>query len=110
MSRFKELRTQKGYSQRDLAELLGVNQTAISQWERGVTFPSSSMLLKLCDLYGVTADYILSRSDVPTTQDNFNVDVFGRGTGKETLHLSPKQYAKLKKLLDAGLLDDDEDL
>lgn len=59
MNRFKELRNKYGYSQKELAEMLFVNQTAVSQWERGVTTPNKSSLAKLCDLFDVSADYLL---------------------------------------------------
>lgn len=64
MNRLKELRVQHGYkTQQDLAKVLFVNQTAVSQWERGVTVPSSQMLVKLSDLYGVSIDYMLGSDD-----------------------------------------------
>ena len=64
MNHFKELRLKHGYkSQQDLASVLFVNQTAVSQWERGVTIPSPPILLKLCEMYGVTTDYLLGRTD-----------------------------------------------
>lgn len=59
MNRFKELRNKYGYSQKELAEMLFVNQTAVSQWERGITTPNKSSLAKLCDLFDVSADYLL---------------------------------------------------
>lgn len=59
MNRFKELRNKYGYSQKELAEILFVNQTAVSQWERGVTTPNKSSLAKLCELFNVSADYLL---------------------------------------------------
>lgn len=66
MNRFKELRLKAGYkSQKELAKILFVNQTAVSQWERGITTPSSQILLKLSDLYGVSTDFLLGRSDYP---------------------------------------------
>ena len=49
MNRFKEMRKKFGYSQQELANLLFVNQTAISQWERGVTSPNKTSLAKLCE-------------------------------------------------------------
>jgi len=61
MNRLKELRKKKGYSQKQLADILFVNQTAVSQWERGVTHPNKNTLLKLCELYNVTIDYIFGR-------------------------------------------------
>ena len=60
MNRLKELRLKHGYkNQKDLADFLYVNQTAVSQWERGVTTPSSQMLLKLSEIFGVSVDYLL---------------------------------------------------
>lgn len=64
MNRLKELRLKHGYkTQKDLADNLFVNQTAVSQWERGVTVPSSQMLFKLSELYGESIDYILGIDD-----------------------------------------------
>lgn len=64
MNRLKELRIQHGYkSQKELADVLFVNQTAVSQWERGVTTPSSQMLQHLSELYHVSVDYLLGRTD-----------------------------------------------
>ena len=76
MNRFRELRIRAGYhSQSDLAKELFVNQTAVSQWERGVTTPSPPILIKLANLYGVTTDYLLGTTDsseisVPTVSDS----------------------------------------
>lgn len=64
MNRLKELRLSHGFkNQKELADLLFVNQTAVSQWERGVTVPSSQMLLKLSEMYNVSIDYLLGRED-----------------------------------------------
>lgn len=59
MNRIKELRTQKGISQRALATDMYVNQTAVSQWERGATNPSTEMTLRLAEYFGVSVDYLL---------------------------------------------------
>ena len=65
MNRFREQRLLAGFkSQGDLAKHLFVNQTAVSQWERGVTIPSPPILLKLSQLYGVSTDYLLG-NDIP---------------------------------------------
>ncbi|MGI6029768.1 MAG: helix-turn-helix domain-containing protein [Candidatus Heteroscillospira sp.] len=69
MNHFKELRLKAGYSsQKALADVLFVNQTAVSQWERGVTVPSPGILLKLSQLYGVTTDYLLGNEAGPAGQ------------------------------------------
>lgn len=66
MNRFREQRLLAGFkSQGDLAKHLFVNQTAVSQWERGVTIPSPPILLKLSQLYGISTDYLLG-NDTPS--------------------------------------------
>ena len=69
-NRFKELRLLHNYSQQYVADKLFVNQTAVSQWERGVTSPNHETLVKLSDMYGVSVDYLLGKSDVPTVQNS----------------------------------------
>ena len=59
MNRFKELRNKYGYTQKELADILFVNQIAVSQWERGVTTPNKASLTKLCELFHVSSDYLL---------------------------------------------------
>lgn len=63
MNSIKELRKSKGLSQRALAALLEVNQTAVSQWERGVTTPSSHMLLRLSRIFEISPNKLLDIKD-----------------------------------------------
>lgn len=70
MNRLKQLRISHNFSQKDLASILFVNQTAVSQWERGATSPSPNILLKLCDLFGVTSDYLLERKANATSENS----------------------------------------
>ena len=78
MNRFREQRLLAGFkSQGDLAKHLFVNQTAVSQWERGVTIPSPPILLKLSQIYGVSTDYLLG-NDAPTeTGKGVKIPVLG---------------------------------
>ena len=65
MAEFKNIvrdaRLKKNLSQMRLAELMGVNKQAISQYERGVRFPTKENLNALCDALGVSSDYLLGR-------------------------------------------------
>lgn len=61
--RIKELRTEKNLTQQSLAKAIGVSQKAIDYWERGVNEPKASYIVLLCDHFGVTADYLLCRTD-----------------------------------------------
>lgn len=65
--RFAELREQHGYTQADLAEIMGVSVRTIASWEYGDRRPTLDKLVALADLYDVTTDYILARTDVITT-------------------------------------------
>ena len=70
MNRFKQLRIEHGYeTQAALAQKLYVNQTAVSQWERGVTTPNPNILLKLSKMYNVSTDYLLG-NDLQEQQDS----------------------------------------
>ena len=78
MNRFREQRLRAGYkSQADLAKLLFVNQTAVSQWERDVTTPSPPILLKLSQLYGVSTDYLLGKDAATENQNGIKIPVLG---------------------------------
>lgn len=53
---FSELRKRKGLSQVDLAKSLGVDQSTVSLWERGKTFPRRDMAFRLAVELGCTLD------------------------------------------------------
>ena len=57
--RLQELRKKAGYSQEQLAGLLGLSRQAVSKWENGTSDPSTVNLLALAKLYGVSADELL---------------------------------------------------
>ncbi len=59
----KELRTEKGLSQKALAAAIGVSQKAVDYWERGVNEPKASYIVRLADFFGVSADELLGRKN-----------------------------------------------
>ena len=62
--RLKYLRMQSSLSQQDLANKLNMTKQTISQYERGVREPDYDNLLALCDVFNVSSDYLLGKSDV----------------------------------------------
>ena len=58
-NRLLKLRTERGLTQVQVAEMLGVSNKAVSKWERGEALPSVDMLVALSRLYGVSVDQIL---------------------------------------------------
>ncbi|MBR0354098.1 MAG: helix-turn-helix transcriptional regulator [Oscillospiraceae bacterium] len=57
------LRRQRNLSQRTAAADLGISQALLSHYENGAREPGLSFVCRACDYYGVTADYLLCRSD-----------------------------------------------
>ncbi len=60
----RNLRIDRGLTQKQIAELLHIKQNTYSQYELGVLNFSVDALLTLADFYGVSVDYLLGRTDV----------------------------------------------
>ncbi|MBQ2953646.1 MAG: helix-turn-helix transcriptional regulator [Clostridia bacterium] len=64
LTRIKLLRQERGLSQRALADLLGISQQSINKYENHNIEPDISMLQQIADLFGVSIDYLVERTDV----------------------------------------------
>ena len=62
MNRIKDLRTDQGWKQADLAARLGVRQQAVSKYEVGTLDLDTDTIRRLCEIFGCTADYLLGLS------------------------------------------------
>ena len=62
------LRTQKDWSQGDLADALGISRQSISKWETDTSIPELEKLIKLSELFGVTLDQLVRGEDAPETE------------------------------------------
>ena len=87
-----ELRHEKGLNQRELASELRISQALLSHYEKGTREPGLPFVGRVCDYFGVTADFVLGRSertDVPvfsgaTAELNRALMDFGEGEIKST--------------------------
>ena len=61
--RIKELRKEKNFSQNQLARRIGVSQKAVDYWEVGTNEPKASYIVKLAELFEVSADFLLGIDD-----------------------------------------------
>ena len=61
--RIKELRKEKNFSQNQLARRIGVSQKAVDYWELGTNEPKASYIVKLAELFEVSADFLLGIDD-----------------------------------------------
>ena len=66
MNRIKDLRISRGWKQKELADRLNVSVITVSRYEMEQRQLDPKTILKLCDIFGVTADYLLCRSSAPT--------------------------------------------
>lgn len=65
MNRLRDLREDRDWTQPEVAEKIGVHFTTISKYELGTSDLTAELINKFCDLFGVTADYLLCRSSNP---------------------------------------------
>ena len=63
--RLRALRKGAGEKQEDLAEVLGVTATQISDMENGKTTTTLEKFVLICEHYRVSADYLLGLRDEP---------------------------------------------
>ena len=68
MNRIKDLRASRGLSQRDLGISLNCTDVTVSRYETGQRDIDSETICKLCEIFGCTADYLLGRSVLPTSE------------------------------------------
>lgn len=55
-----ELRKEKGMTQADLAEKMGITDKAVSKWERDLSYPDIASIPRLAEILGVSVDELLS--------------------------------------------------
>ena len=62
-SKLKELRKQKGVSQKVVANAIGVTTSAYSNYEQDLREPSIQVIISLCKYFEVSADYLIGLND-----------------------------------------------
>lgn len=103
------LRKEKGMTQAELAQALGVTNKAVSKWETGEAMPETSLLLPIARIFGVTVDELLDgkRSEQTVngqSNDSIKDHLFTRGKDDEEKTLAEKiQGAACAAVVFAGL-------
>ena len=94
-ARLREARNQRKLTQEQLAEMLEIGTTYISDIERGAKFPSLSLFIKIVDALGVSSDYIL-RGEIEAGKNCVYYEITKKLDG-----LTPKQRLGVADLIDA---------
>ena len=87
--KLKALRVQYRYSQKQVAEKIGVSPSIVSGYETGERTPSTEILLALSYLYNVSTDYLLGKQ---TADPSATLEIS---------KLTDKQKAALSSLIEA---------
>lgn len=108
-SRLKLLREKRGYSQKFVAEKIGVKNNTLSGYEAGRREPDSSTLNTLADFYKVSVDYLLGRTDNPNSDISIAYDggpQYEDEDEREFIEQQLEQYRKMKKRMQERLKQD----
>ena len=62
---FKKIRLDRGLTQKQVANALGITEQSYQRYEYGKVIPSATVLISLADFYNVSLDYLVGRSDIP---------------------------------------------
>lgn len=90
MEHIKELRDEKGMSQKELAEMLDIHRTAVAKYEAGANGAKTEILERLANIFDVSTDYLLGRTDTRRTE-----------RGGETLDAEEREILTLFRELNA---------
>ena len=115
MANIRELRKAKGLTQKQLAKLIDVTESQISQIETGKRNPGFETLLKLSEVFECTVDDIVRNKKIPDTVSDAEVLEDNTSTIKEcnvvmrTLTQENQKFALdfLKKLASSQQIQDD---
>lgn len=98
--RLRALREQKGLSQRDVAERIGMTRAAYNKYERGTSRPVRK-LDELSDLFGVTIDYLLGKDATPFENELPDIASHDHDQIRKYLNLSEEGKVMVDIMLNA---------
>lgn len=61
-TKLRELREEKGLTQKEFAALFGVNRATIGHYESNISYPSADVLVQMANYFHITVDQLLGRS------------------------------------------------
>lgn len=108
-----------------LGEALGVSKQSVSKWENGLSYPDFDTIIKLSEIFNVSTDYLLGRTDIKNPSDEISNAVEDdpeliefwnelkeredlQLLFKQTKNLSPKDIKQIIRIIKA--IEDEEDM
>ena len=103
MNRIKMLREKNGLTQTELGKLLGVEKSTISKYEKGTLDLSSKTISLLCDIFQVSADYLLCLSNDENPKEppkhDLQTNIPNNSKTNESIHLDDETYSEYSKVV-----------
>lgn len=116
-SNIKYLREKNNLSQKELAKILNISNSTLSQYESNVRVPSDDIKILIADYFNVSLDYLLGRSSNPhknnkkTKVDELEED-FPEGISvlyRANQKLTPEQKDTMIRMIKATFFDDEDE-
>ncbi len=73
--RLKELRSEKGVVQKDVANFLNITTSAYGFYEQGKRVPDTDIMIKLSNYFNVSLDYLLGKTDIKNYTEDPNITI-----------------------------------
>jgi len=97
VNRLRELREERGWTQKQLGDLLKVQKAAVSKYERGNISLTDNLIQQIVEIFDVSADYLLGYSDIrdPSLSQNdiLKIALFGKRDIDDKLLASVHDFA-----------------
>lgn len=96
-ARIKELRKNKGWNQSELGEKINLSFSGVSLIEADKNSPSIDVILKLSEIFEVSADYLLSGKEEPTGISAEEKEILSVLREDKAMTNAVMEFAKVKK-------------
>ena len=90
-----ELLQEKGYTQKELANMAGVTEAAVSHYIKGDRIPRASVLKRIADALGTSVDYLMNGNET----DGGEIQYATRLIARNVRQMSKKEKMDIIKLL-----------
>ncbi len=100
MNRIKELRKELNLNQEQLGQMLNVKRAVISKYETGRVSLNAETLHKLCDVFKVSSDYIIGRTEQRQLNDEKSFSPQITSIVKSCSNLNEKELIKVIEYID----------
>lgn len=98
-NRIKQLREELGMNQEELSRKISVSPSAIGMYETNKREPNNEITIKLANLFGVSTDYLLGKSDIRNPEALKKVP-FANAGGLDTSDLDEEDLLELQRQID----------